>query len=138
MPDEEALPIWDRSCETGIELIDCEHKMILSALKDFLITVQNDLGDRLSAQVLLVLCNYTRSHFENEERIMLDIGYAELDEHRIQHGEFLKRLHEARARFEGRQDVRRELVGLFQDFLYRHILIDDAKIAERVRAHHWH
>ncbi len=133
MSDNEMLPTWSRTFEVGLERIDCEHKMILSALTDFLITVENDLGQRLAIRVLRVLYNYTKSHFENEEQIMRDIEYELLDEHHWWHGEFLERLEGVRDRFQSGENVCESLIGLFRNFLHQHILVDDAKIGEFAR-----
>jgi len=133
MADQGTFPIWNRAFEVGVEFIDHEHKMIFSALKDFSITLEHDLGERLSAQVFLVLYNYTRSHFENEERFMRDIEYGHIDVHHIQHKNFLERLNDLRETFSNGHRIQDELSALFFEFLHNHVLVDDAKIAAKVK-----
>ena len=133
MSDTESLPIWDQSFGIGVDIIDCEHKMMLSALNDFFLSVELDLGERLSKQVFKVLVNYTKSHFENEEQFMGDIGYDLIEQHRGRHKRFLDRLDDARRLFESGRPVRTALVELFRDFLDRHVAVHDAAIAEFAR-----
>ena len=134
MSDATDPPRWDQSSAIGIELVDYEHRMIFSALNDFLITVQAELGERLSRQVLVVLCNYTRAHCENEENIMREIDYDLLDAHRQQHRDYLDRLQNLRRHFGDGQDIRADLITLFRDFLHRHVRTDDRGMADAARS----
>ena len=133
MFDTESLPTWGQCFEIGVDIIDCEHKMMLSALNDFLLSVEHDLGERLSQRVFTVLVNYTKSHFENEEQLMSDIGYDLLERHRGRHKRFLDRLDDARRLFESGRPVRAALIELFRDFLDRHVAVHDAAIAAFAR-----
>ncbi|MEI7610581.1 MAG: hemerythrin domain-containing protein [Rhodospirillaceae bacterium] len=129
----ERAPIWSPYFEIGDPVIDGEHKMILSALTDFFITVNNDLGERLSLSVLIVLCGYFKGHCENEERLMGEIAGTGFEHHRAEHRRFLERLADIRQRFTDGKEVRPALSQFFHDFLHRHVLTEDLNVAERAR-----
>ncbi len=133
MSDMESAPIWSPYFEIGDPVIDGEHKMILSALTDFFITVNNDLGERLSQSVLIVLYGYFKGHCENEEQLMGEIAGTGFEHHRAEHRRFLERLTDIRQRFTDGQEVRPALSQFFHDFLHRHVLTEDLKVAERAR-----
>ena len=128
MPDDKALPTWNRNYEIGRDEIDREHELIFSALMDFQVAVDNNLGERLIRQVFGVLYSFVKNHFRNEEQIMRDAGFALLDAHRDQHDYFLTQLGELRTRFDDGETIGPALGALFSRYLNRHIPNWDAEI----------
>ncbi len=138
MVDRNVPITWSNAFDTGIELIDGEHKMIFSALKDVHLAVENDLGERLISRVILVLCNFVKSHFKNEERFMLEIGYSDLENHQNDHQRYIEKLDGVRDMFSKGQSVLQPLSEIFSEYLNAHVLIEDAKIGDFAKANPSH
>lgn len=91
---------WDESLATGIELIDAQHREWIRRLEDVSLAMHSVQGAKRLVATLDFLKDYTRFHFQTEERIMAELQYPELDEHRRKHAE----LHETLARLEADLD----------------------------------
>lgn len=115
---------WDESLVTGIELIDAQHREWVRRLEDVSLAMYSAGGAKRLVETLDFLKDYTRFHFETEERFMADHRYPELDEHRRKHAE----LHETLVRLEadleeeGITPTLTEAVNtLLSNWLIRHI-----------------
>lgn len=85
-PDCEVSLLWDPALEIGIPLIDGQHRRLVMNLEDILAAV----GDTTAAmrQCLQFLVKYTHEHFQTEERLMSEHGFAGLAEHTRAHAAF--------------------------------------------------
>jgi hemerythrin len=123
---------WRDFFSIGHEEIDNQHKQlfaIVNALYDGL--RRGDAPDDLLKISLDQLCAYTRSHFADEERLMLAAGYPEFARHKAAHDMLAGRLAEFEARVRaGETRVAAELLPfLVGDWLSRHIAFEDQQYA---------
>lgn len=81
---------WKESYDIGVERIDCQHRQLLAKLNEFFEACANQQGRDNILQTLQFLKAYTLEHFKDEEELMGDIRFPELDEHRKLHGEFVQ------------------------------------------------
>jgi hemerythrin len=84
---------WMPELETGIELIDQEHRKLFELAQ----AVFDDWhkNDELAAgRALIALYKYVRTHFDHEEEIMRELAFPEFDEHRARHEELVAALDE--------------------------------------------
>ncbi len=116
---------WTRNLNTGIEVIDGQHKQIVAYI--------NQLYDAMEAHNRSIIekiiddtIEYTISHFGFEETLIEDAGYEFVRPHKRVHELFIKRVSEYKLRFNRGDDVSNELHGLLSRWLYSHILNDDA------------
>lgn len=72
---------------TGHSQIDLEHESLIDSLK----RMESYIGQgyELSAQLntLDFLVGYANKHFSNEEKLMAEVGYQKLSEHKFRHSE---------------------------------------------------
>ena len=90
-----ARDLWDDSLSVGVDLIDEQHKMLLSRLSELSEAVQQRQGSGQIVGTLSFLTEYVDFHFSTEERHMTANDYPAYDEHKASHEEFkttLKRL----------------------------------------------
>ncbi|MEI8397059.1 MAG: hemerythrin domain-containing protein [Rhodospirillaceae bacterium] len=132
MSEQDSAVPPERSSETGIEMLDYEHKMIFATVSDFLTVSENELGERIVGQVLVVLQNCVKSHFEHEEEFMRDIDYDQFAEHAQVHEDFLNRLSAFCQSSDSGEEMRINIARLFVEFRQTHILNYDLRIAEFV------
>jgi len=127
---------WDESLAIGIELIDAQHREWIRRVEDVSLAMHSAEGVRRLVKTLDFLKDYTRFHFETEERFMADHQYPELDDHRREHAE----LHETLARLEADLDeegitapLTESVNTLLENWLIQHIRQVDQRFGAFLR-----
>lgn len=121
---------WSEKMSVGLAELDSDHKQ--------LIRVINQLGadainrDRRDAvrQSLFALLRYAEFHFAREEKVMAACQYPGIEEHKIEHREFVDKMHRLSQSFDENPEdsadvVNETLLNYLQDWLNHHILIED-------------
>ena len=71
---------WSPTLETGIDVIDQQHKRIVDYINA--LRIAQGKGDRGAvAKTIDDVIDYTRSHFGFEEALMEDAGYTMINAH---------------------------------------------------------
>ncbi|MEJ2590872.1 MAG: bacteriohemerythrin, partial [Candidatus Thiodiazotropha sp.] len=115
---------WTSNLDTGIEVIDGQHKRIvdyINQLHDAKLTENR----KIIQKVIDDMVDYTVSHFGFEETLIEDAGYEFTRPH--------KRVNEYKQRFDAGEDVTEELHSLLSRWLFNHILNDDAAYVKAVK-----
>ncbi|PUD98123.1 MAG: hypothetical protein C3L25_13445 [Candidatus Sedimenticola endophacoides] len=123
---------WSNSLDTGISVIDEQHKRIVDYINE-LYDAQQTLDKRRVGEVIDELVDYTVSHFAFEESLMEQAGYPFLEPHKKVHGLFVKKVTKFVDRFEAGEDVAGELLTMLQRWLINHIRNEDGDYTEIVR-----
>ncbi|MCG8636239.1 MAG: bacteriohemerythrin [Desulfobacterales bacterium] len=79
---------WTKDLFVGIELIDEQHKMLISHLNDLSRALSSQQGPAKIASTLNFLIDYTHFHFTEEEKHMKANGWPELENHKKMHAAF--------------------------------------------------
>lgn len=125
--------MWNKRFELGVASIDEQHKTLFDMIGQAqgLITDLDagiDCYDDIMA-LLTQLENYTVEHFEHEELLMEEAGFAGLHEHADTHNRFVDKVHDALD--SDLDDNQSETLHTIIDFLLQwvsdHILVDDVK-----------
>ena len=66
---------------TGNEMIDSQHRELISRINDLLVSCENRSNQSGAARLLNYLADYTDFHFKEEEAFQKEIGYPGLKEH---------------------------------------------------------
>ncbi|MED5608828.1 MULTISPECIES: bacteriohemerythrin [Pseudomonas] len=128
-----AYLVWQDDLNTGIQVIDNQHKRIVEMINQ-LHEAQGTLDKARVGEVIEELVDYTQSHFAFEETLLEDSGYQFTRAHKKVHELFIKRVSDYRLRFAAGEDVAEELKGLLGRWLFTHIRNDDANYVESVKA----
>lgn len=129
-----ALLLWQDDLNTGIEVIDDQHRRIVSMINQ-LHQAQSGASTLLVADVIDELVDYTLSHFAFEEELMEEAGYPFCAAHKRVHEVFTKRVSEYRMRFQAGEDVVDDLKSMLSRWLFNHIRNDDKAYSMQVRQH---
>ncbi|MEB1608674.1 hemerythrin [Xanthomonas campestris] len=129
-----ALLVWQDDLNTGIEVIDHQHRRIVEMI-NHLHAAQASLQRLAVAEVIDELIDYTLSHFAFEEELMEEAGYPFSLAHKRVHEVFGKRVGDYRLRFQAGEDVSDELRSMLSRWLFNHIRGDDQAYAPQVIAH---
>lgn len=90
-----AKDLWEENLSVGVDVIDEQHKMLLSRLSELSEAVSQRRGSGQIVGTLSFLSDYVDFHFGTEERHMTANDYPGYQEHKAAHEEFkrtLKRL----------------------------------------------
>jgi hemerythrin len=124
---------WTKDLDTGIEVIDGQHKQIVDYINQ-LHDAKHTQNRKVIAKVLGDTIDYTISHFGFEETLIEDAGYEFTRPHKRVHELFIKRVSEYKQQFDEGEDVTDELHGLLSRWLFSHIRNDDAAYVPAVKA----
>lgn len=119
---------WEPDLDTGIEIIDSQHRRIVDYINQ--LHEAKIADDRtMVGDVIDGLIDYTSSHFSFEEAMITEAGYAFVTAHQQTHKSFINRIAQFRVRFKAGQDaqtIAEEMGGMLGHWLYNHIRRDDA------------
>lgn len=122
---------WDDDLDTGISVIDDQHKRIVAMINQ-LDDAQRSNGLSQTKAVIDDLIDYTVSHFAFEEAMLEEAGYVFTKAHKRVHALFIKRVEDYRERFASGENIADELKGLLGRWLFSHIRSDDRNYVEAV------
>ena len=124
---------FDESLITGNEMIDSQHKELITKINELLTVCENGSGKLKAIQVLNYLAEYTDFHFTAEEKLQEEIGYPGLEEHRKQHKalfQVVADLHEMLEEEGPTDQFVEQLQKNIIAWLYKHIKGFDRSVAE--------
>ena len=112
--------VWNAANETGIPIIDEQHRGIVSTINSLHYFLQN--GDAAVAfePTMDVLNHYTNLHFMAEEALMRQAGYGTIDDHIAVHTQFMNQVR-GMATFRADPDKVGELLAFLKDWWLKHI-----------------
>lgn len=117
---------WRDSYNTGIEAVDEEHKKLVDLIEAMHTSIRDDEPKKTVERVLAEIAEYTQTHFHNEEALMEEKEYPELEAHKSQHQSLIEEVGEYKDRL--RNDFpgsRQELYRFLREWLINHIMESD-------------
>lgn len=116
---------WSTELDTGIKVIDTQHRRILDYINELDKAHSGGHGREAVGNVINELVDYTLSHFSFEESLMEEAQYPFSKPHKKVHEIFTKRVGDFQTRFEVGEDIAPELHKLLVTWLINHIKRDD-------------
>ncbi len=116
----------------GFDIIDEQHEEIASCIRGILRSLSGDdehSGIKRRAEYLLQI---VEEHFGTEEDLMLRYAVSGQDEHRLEHKDLMKQLHELLPNHEGHGLT--VMTHSFKDWLVPHIQEQDTLLVDRLNA----
>ena len=123
---------WQVGLETGIDVIDGQHKRIIDYINQ-LHEIQQGEGDTRVSEVIVALVDYTLSHFTFEESLLEEAGYAKSIEHIGEHDAFRNKIFAFKDQTTTGEDVAQPLLELLHDWLFTHIKEEDGQYVATVK-----
>jgi len=119
-----ALITWKDSYSVGVELIDNDHKLLVSLINQLADATEGGQGRDVVGSVLNVLIEYTVGHFSREEMLMEKGGYPDLVAHRKHHHALTEKVVAMAAQYrDGQADsLDRDILDFLKTWLTGHIL----------------
>ncbi len=88
---------WNDSLAIGINTIDSQHKELFKRINNLVQAIKEHRCKDEIDGTLKFLDDYARVHFSEEEKHMLESGYAGLEEQRQEHNKYLDALKDLKA-----------------------------------------
>ena len=123
---------WVPEYNTGIDVIDDQHKRILDYINEIDDFSHHTNRERIK-QILDNIIDYTQSHFTFEESLQEEAGYKYRVPHKRVHDLFIKKIESYRDRFEMGQAIEGELHEVLSKWFINHIQLDDADYVGAVK-----
>lgn len=122
---------WAPRMETGLAEIDAQHRRLFELAASF-------EGYREQVHVMTALAelgDYIKTHFRDEEALLVACDYPELAAHRALHAEFRKMLAKllADAHRMTLDQIAERVHFLINDWFYKHILVSDFEYVAAVK-----
>ena len=120
---------WVDSLSIGVESIDDEHKKLIKIANAIVeIAKQPESKDRV-IKAFSMIREYTVAHFDNEEKYMASIKYAELGAHRQEHADLKRKVKEYQTMLYHAEVISNdEVLSFMKSWLVEHVLGSDMKI----------
>lgn len=126
---------WKDELSVGIGSIDDDHKKLLSLINNLQTAVYYPTGEAFERQALKELVDYTKYHFEREEKLMRDNDYPEFEEHKRQHEAMIARVTGCMTAYEkDREGTIDDLTRFLKTWLVNHIAGTDQKYSAFLRS----
>ena len=112
--------LWEARYDTGIDLIDTQHRDLVAAVNRLRRSVLERCGrvdiERQVHQVVAL----AEEHIASEESLMAEEGYPDLGPHTVEHASMMDRLYELETRLREGNDAVAMMVTTFVDGWLKH------------------
>jgi hemerythrin-like metal-binding protein len=120
------LITWTSRLETGIGIIDSQHKRLVEIINEFHEAAQAGRSEEILGAIFDELVAYTETHFGVEEKLMANHEYEAIEEHRGEHKRFTDQIKMDRYNFSvGAWSYDKRLIDYLRGWLVNHIAASD-------------
>ncbi len=129
--------VWRDDFATGVAEIDEQHMILVHTLNEAATKLKHDTSQETLEQITQDLLSYALYHFETEEELMQQYGYADAadadegaaDQHLSQHRAFSAKVVSVRDGLKsGMRIASSDLLDFLNNWLVNHILNTDKKL----------
>lgn len=122
---------WNSMLETGIQVIDSQHKKLVDILNRLFSAYSNNIHKTEIRKIVGELKDYTIYHFQTEEKYFKEFDYIKTSEHIIEHKKFVDKIEEVEQKFLKLESVLTlKLMIFLQDWVINHIANSDKKYVD--------
>lgn len=117
---------WDEAYSVSVKKMDDQHKKLFTLIDEFYNAIAQKRTKEATENLLHGLLDYTRYHFGDEEKLMLQNNYAGYKEQKAQHDYFISTVRDYQKRIhEGKMLLSVEITSFLKDWLVKHIQAKD-------------
>lgn len=128
-----ALMEWNDNFLIGVQEVDRQHRHLVEILNRVHAGMLAGNPPREMMRVMQDLVNYTKYHFDAEERAMRNAGYPGLAEHQEKHRAMVAKVEAfSLEMISGKATVTMRLMVFLKEWLAKHILETDKRFGEYV------
>ena len=136
MPPDNLKVAWSPELSVGLFRLDRQHKDIIDTFNKLLAVADARVDSEIVSDTLTKLTQYACEHFRDEERLLEQVAYPGIEEHRKEHEQFRETIALCCvATSRGVGNVPRDLLAYLHDWLNHHLLEQDLKYKPFLAAH---
>jgi hemerythrin len=125
-----ALISWNDSLCVKVREIDQQHKQLISMINELHDTMKQGKSKDVIDKILEGLFNYSVTHFKTEENYFDRFGYAEKENHKMEHAAFIKKIADFNKVDNAKHGLSIEIMNFLSDWLKNHIKVVDMKYSQ--------
>jgi len=130
-----SLEILPAELRTNVRFVDEQHAQLLQ-IADDIYSEFNTNTDKVKLEELVnFLAVYTEIHFNEEEKMMQDLGYEGLEAHKKEHDNFKCFIESAQNDIRQLDDlsvISSEVISSLKDWIVEHVKGTDIKMAQQI------
>jgi hemerythrin len=127
------LVTWNPAWETGIQLIDAQHRQLMMQFDALLVAIHEERAGERIPGLLAFLSDYVETHFAMEEERMLATHYPGFAEHKAIHDDMRTQVATLASDHSSDPSVMTEkVVNYLTDWLIDHINEHDRRLARHL------
>jgi hemerythrin-like metal-binding protein len=118
---------WDNEkYDVGSTLMNNQHEQLLNYINDLNNAINMDKENETLSTILNQLFDYAKTHFEEEEALLLKFDYPQLLFQKESHAAFLNQITQFSYEFQtGSSAIHNETLAYLKTWLFSHILKED-------------
>jgi len=124
---------WNVRYLVGIQEIDQHHKHLVELLNKTYDEFRE--GAEIEKSTIDELVDFSGYHFSYEERLMVELSYPKLDQHKKEHELFTLRILEFQNKYTRHKNISVEILWFLCNWVTHHILETDAEFGNFVDLH---
>ena len=127
--DHAEFPSWDPVYSIGVDIIDRQHQKLFDISNRFYAAWRQRVRGAALSRIFDELLEYTSYHFAEEERLMQQIDYPALSQHRANHEELVELVNHYRTQLKRRvPGAEKQALEFVRTWLRAHVLDADKDI----------
>jgi hemerythrin len=126
---------WDDKYSIGITLIDDQHKELIRLTNELYkgCLAGDEAAKAYFTSAVKGTVDYVKYHFSAEEKILENVKYPDIAEHKKQHEAFVKKvLADVQNFHDGKKFVPNVFVRFLKDWILSHIAVMDTRYAKYI------
>jgi hemerythrin len=127
---------WQDSFSVGVTAMDVQHRQLVAMVNQLYEAMRMGKGDLVVKTLLPNLAQYTRSHFNTEEKLMHDVDFPGIAAHQAEHHKLSQEVGDLLDRIKaGKMVATVTLATFLKDWLTKHILGHDMQYGKFIATH---
>lgn len=128
--------LWQDSFSVGDEIMDNQHKKMIKMLNVMIDNKDKSAETGLLWDMVNEMTQYAENHFRDEEDYMAQIGFDDLENHKLEHDGFRERVSEFSLElFIESETIQEEILVFLCKWLVEHILESDMQYSTNLAVH---
>jgi hemerythrin len=116
-----AIANWSSRYETGIGIIDTQHKALFEAVNKLADSFKAGTSKAQVKESLDFLVKYTFEHFQTEEKYMREMDYPKLTSHMAEHAQLIVKAKDLQNKLAEGKPMTMDVTIFLADWLKHHI-----------------
>lgn len=130
---------WNDTFKVDVKVIDEQHQQLFDLINKLYIDMQESQSNESVVKTIKELKNYTIYHFTEEEKLMRDSNYSDLEQHIQIHKNMVQKIQDFQKEYEnGNPLVHYEILSFIGNWLTAHIMGVDRKYMNHFEKHGIH